>query len=93
MVNLFYTVFTLVFMCFSIFEEKANKLEEANMELQGRIEEMEEETGHLKRQQLMESEVKGKLREETSRLTAENMVCLCVRGECECIHPNRKTHF
>ncbi|XP_013869026.1 unconventional myosin-Vc [Austrofundulus limnaeus] len=57
----------------SIFEEKANKLEEAKMELQGRIEELEEETDHLNRQQLLEGEVKRKLREETSRLTAENM--------------------
>lgn len=92
MVNFIYTILILCFMCLSIFEEKANKLEEAKMELQGRIEELEEETDHLKRQQLMEGEVKRKLREETSRLTAENMVCLCVRGG-ECVHTNRHTHF
>uniref|UniRef100_A0A669F4F5 Myosin VC n=1 Tax=Oreochromis niloticus TaxID=8128 RepID=A0A669F4F5_ORENI len=55
------------------FEEKAEELEEAKRELQGRVEELEEENDHLKRQQLMENEVKSKLREETSRLTAENM--------------------
>ncbi|KAM6936964.1 unconventional myosin-Vc [Xenentodon cancila] len=55
------------------FEEKAKELEEAKEELKGRIEELEEENDHLKKQQLMESEVKRKLREETSRLTAESM--------------------
>ncbi|XP_047451958.1 unconventional myosin-Vc [Mugil cephalus] len=55
------------------FEEKAEELQEAKCELQGRVEELEEEIDHLKRLQLMESEVKRKLREETSRLTAENM--------------------
>ena len=65
-------------MLFRYFEDKANELEEAKEELQGRIEELEEENNHLKKQQLMESEVKRKLREETSRLTAENMVRLCV---------------
>lgn len=59
---------------FRYFEEKAEELEEAKRELQGRVEELEEENDHLKRQQLMENEVKSKLREETSRLTAENMV-------------------
>lgn len=59
---------------FRYFEEKAEELEEAKTELQGRVEELEEENDHLKRQQLMENEVKSKLREETSRLTAENMV-------------------
>lgn len=43
-------------------------------ELQARVEELEEENDHLKRQQLMESEAKSKLRQETSQLTAENMV-------------------
>ncbi|XP_008287953.1 unconventional myosin-Vc [Stegastes partitus] len=55
------------------FEEKADELEEAKRELESRVEELEEENEHLKRQQLMESEVKMKLRHETSRLTAENM--------------------
>ncbi|XP_061577627.1 unconventional myosin-Vc [Cololabis saira] len=55
------------------FEEKARELEEAREELRGRMEELEEENEHLKRQQLMEGEVKRKLREETSRLTAESM--------------------
>uniref|UniRef100_A0A3B4GUV7 Dilute domain-containing protein n=1 Tax=Pundamilia nyererei TaxID=303518 RepID=A0A3B4GUV7_9CICH len=49
------------------------ELEGEKRELQGRVEELEEENDHLKRQQLMENEVKNKLREETSRLTAENM--------------------
>lgn len=59
---------------FRYFEEKAEELEEVKRELQGQIEELEEENDHLKRQQLMESEAKSKLRQETSRLTAENMV-------------------
>lgn len=59
---------------FRYFEEKAEELEGEKRELQGRVEELEEENDHLKRQQLMENEVKSKLREETSRLTAENMV-------------------
>uniref|UniRef100_A0AAX7UXW9 Myosin VC n=1 Tax=Astatotilapia calliptera TaxID=8154 RepID=A0AAX7UXW9_ASTCA len=58
---------------FRYFEEKAEELEGEKRELQGRVEELEEENDHLKRQQLMENEVKSKLREETSRLTAENM--------------------
>ncbi|KAG7245476.1 hypothetical protein INR49_010927 [Caranx melampygus] len=55
------------------FEEKAEELEEVRRELLGRVEELEEENDHLKRLQLMQSEAKSKLREETSRLTAENM--------------------
>lgn len=58
------------------FEEKAEELEELKGELQGQIEELEEESDHLKRQQLMDSEAKIKLRQEISRLTAENMVCV-----------------
>uniref|UniRef100_A0A671VMH3 Myosin VC n=1 Tax=Sparus aurata TaxID=8175 RepID=A0A671VMH3_SPAAU len=53
--------------------EKAEELEELKGELQGQIEELEEESDHLKRQQLMDSEAKIKLRQEISRLTAENM--------------------
>uniref|UniRef100_A0A3Q3J0J8 Myosin VC n=1 Tax=Monopterus albus TaxID=43700 RepID=A0A3Q3J0J8_MONAL len=61
--------------CFFIrlFEGKAEELEEIRRDLQDRVEELEEENDHLKRQQLMESEAKRKLRQETSRLTAENM--------------------
>lgn len=92
MLHFFYVV-----MCFRLFEERAKELEEAKEELQGRIEELEEEKDHLSRQQLMEGEVKGKLREETSRLTAENMVRLCVRvGESGCMHATnnkRNTYF
>ncbi|XP_044050302.1 unconventional myosin-Vc isoform X2 [Siniperca chuatsi] len=55
------------------FEEKAEELEELKRELQDRVEELEEENDHLKRQRLMESEAKSKQRQETSRLTAENM--------------------
>ncbi|KAM9376468.1 unconventional myosin-Vc [Pholidichthys leucotaenia] len=55
------------------FEKKAEELEGARQELQSQIEELKEENDHLKRQQLMDSEIKMKLREETSRLTAENM--------------------
>nr|XP_020476628.1 unconventional myosin-Vc isoform X2 [Monopterus albus] len=56
-----------------LFEGKAEELEEIRRDLQDRVEELEEENDHLKRQQLMESEAKRKLRQETSRLTAENM--------------------
>lgn len=69
-----------MFFFFSYSEEKAEELEDAKRELQGRVEELEEENDHLKRQQLMENEAKKKLREETSRLTAENMVCECTKG-------------
>ncbi|XP_037624073.1 unconventional myosin-Vc [Sebastes umbrosus] len=55
------------------FEQKAEELEELKGELEGTVEELGEEKDHLKRQLLMESEAKIKLREETSRLTAENM--------------------
>nr|XP_020514595.1 unconventional myosin-Vc isoform X3 [Labrus bergylta] len=54
-------------------EEKAGELEEQKNELQEQLEELEEETDHLKRQQLMESEAKSKLRQDISRLTAENI--------------------
>lgn len=53
-------------------------MEELKTELQGQVEELEEENDHLKRQHLMASEAKIKLRQETSQLTAENMVCVCV---------------
>uniref|UniRef100_A0A3Q3KRB3 Myosin VC n=1 Tax=Mastacembelus armatus TaxID=205130 RepID=A0A3Q3KRB3_9TELE len=55
------------------FEEKAEELEEVKRELQSQVEELEEENDHLKRLQQIESEAKSKLRQETSRLTAENM--------------------
>ena len=64
-------------MLFRYFEEKAKELEEAKEELECKVDDLEEENDHLKRQQLMEGEVKRKLREETSHLTAVNMVC-CV---------------
>lgn len=59
---------------FRHFEEKSVELEELKRELQGQVEELEEENNHLKRQQLMESEARSKLRQETSRLATENMV-------------------
>lgn len=59
---------------FRHFEEKAEELEELKRELHGKVEELEEENDHLKRQLLMEMEAKSKLRQETSQLTAENMV-------------------
>lgn len=64
-------------MPFRLFEQKVEELEELQRELQDQVEELEEEMEHLKRQQLMESEAKSKLRQESSRLTAENMVCIC----------------
>lgn len=71
------------FWCFfRHFEEKAEELEELKRELQCRVEDLEEENNHLKRQQLMENEAKIKLTQETSRLTAENMVCVWIKYEC-----------
>ena len=61
------------------FEEKAEELEEVKRELQGQVEELKEEHYHLKRQLLMEGEAKIKLRHETSRLAAENMVCIDIK--------------
>ncbi|XP_053740826.1 unconventional myosin-Vc [Synchiropus splendidus] len=55
------------------FEEKVGELEETNRDLQQKLEEMREENDYLKRQQLMENEVKNRLRQEASQLTAENM--------------------
>lgn len=49
-------------------------------DLQGRIEELEEENEHLKRQQMIDNEIKRNLRQETSQLTAENMVGVHVKG-------------
>lgn len=43
-------------------------------DLQSQMEELEEENEHLKKQHMMASEAKTKLRQETSQLTAENMV-------------------
>lgn len=67
--------------CFRYFEEKLKELEELQNELQGHVEELEEENDHLKKQNMMVNEAKIKLRQETSLLTAENMVCVCV---CTC---------
>ncbi|XP_028306727.1 LOW QUALITY PROTEIN: unconventional myosin-Vc [Gouania willdenowi] len=54
------------------FEERVVKLEDANAEFQRKIEDLEEQNEHLLRQQQVESEIKKKLREEMSHLTAEN---------------------
>lgn len=67
--------------CFRSFEEKLKELEELQNELQGHVEELEEENDHLKKQNMMVNEAKIKLRQETSLLTAENMVCVCVPAE------------
>lgn len=55
-------------------EEKVKELEELRTELQSQVEELEEENDHIKRQHMMANEAKNKLRQETSQLTAENMV-------------------
>lgn len=64
--------------CFRYFEEKLKELEELQNDLQGHVEDLEEENEHLKKQNMMVNEAKIKLRQETSLLTAENMVCVCV---------------
>lgn len=61
---------------FRHFEEKAEVLEEVKRDLQGKVEDLQEENDHLKRQCMMESEAKSRLRQEASQLTAENMVCV-----------------
>lgn len=63
---------------FRYFEEKLKELEELQNELQGHVEDLEEENEHLKKQNMMVNEAKIKLRQETSLLTAENMVSVCV---------------
>ncbi|XP_075998597.1 unconventional myosin-Vc isoform X2 [Genypterus blacodes] len=55
------------------FKEQAEELEEVKRELQDKIEELQEENEHFRRLQLIESESKGRLRQEASRLTTENM--------------------
>lgn len=55
-------------------EEKVKELEELRADLHSQVDELEEENDHVKRQHMMANEVKNKLRQETSQLTAENMV-------------------
>uniref|UniRef100_A0A671KVK4 Uncharacterized protein n=1 Tax=Sinocyclocheilus anshuiensis TaxID=1608454 RepID=A0A671KVK4_9TELE len=45
-------------------------------EMERQMADLQEENEQLQKAQLSESEAKNKLRQETSRLTAENMVCL-----------------
>lgn len=58
-------------------EEKNREIEREREELEKRTEELEEKIEQLKRLQQTDNEAKNKLRQETSRLTAENMVCAC----------------
>lgn len=55
-------------------EERTKELEEVKEELQGQMQDLQEEKDYLKRQQLIESESRRRLRQETSQLAAENMV-------------------
>lgn len=60
-----------------LLEEKNGEGEREREEMEKRLEELEEKIKQLKRLQQAENEAKNKLRQETSRLTAENMVCVC----------------
>lgn len=61
-----------------LLEERNREIEIEKEETERRLEELEHEMKQIKRLQQTESEAKNKLRQETSRLTAENMVCVCV---------------
>ncbi|KAK7117256.1 hypothetical protein R3I94_022725 [Phoxinus phoxinus] len=54
-------------------EEKITESERRREEMEGQMADLQEENQQLQRAQLSESEAKSKLRQETSRLTAENM--------------------
>ncbi|XP_017562180.1 unconventional myosin-Vc isoform X1 [Pygocentrus nattereri] len=56
-----------------LLEERNRQSEREKEELERRLEEFEEEMEQIKRLQQAESEAKNKFRQETSRLTAENM--------------------
>uniref|UniRef100_W5LCH4 Myosin VC n=1 Tax=Astyanax mexicanus TaxID=7994 RepID=W5LCH4_ASTMX len=56
-----------------LLEERNRESTIEREEIQGRLEELEEEMEQLKRLHQTENETKNKLRQETSRLTAENM--------------------
>lgn len=66
-------------------------LEELKRDLQGKVEELQEENDHLRRQNMMESEAKSRLRQEASQLTADNMVCVDLKARrvtasvCKCL--------
>ncbi|MCI4382023.1 hypothetical protein PGIGA_G00258860 [Pangasianodon gigas] len=56
-----------------LLEERYRENERVREEMEKRLEELEEKIEHLKRLQQTDNEAKNKLRQETSRLTAENM--------------------
>lgn len=65
-------------------EEKITESERRREEMERQMADLQEENEQLQKAQLSESEAKNKLRQETSRLTAENMVC--VKGHAhDCI--------
>lgn len=59
-----------------LLEERNRDNEREREEMEKRLEELEEKIEQLKRHQQTDNEAKTKLRLETSRLTAENMVCV-----------------
>lgn len=60
-----------------LLEQRNREIERDQEEMKKRLEELEENLEQLKRLQQTDNEAKNKLRQETSRLTAENMVCVC----------------
>lgn len=67
-------------------ENKNKENEREKEEMEKRLEELEEKIEQLKRLQQSDNEAKNKLRQETSRLTAENMVCVCASNLCRWSH-------
>ena len=68
-------------------KQQLEELETDRTELQGRVEELYQENQQLLQQHLAESAAKTRLSQEASRLTADNMVCVCVFGMlvCDCM--------
>lgn len=60
-----------------LLEQRNRESERDREEMKNRLEELEEKIDQLKKLQQTDNEAKNKLRQETSRLTVENMVCVC----------------
>uniref|UniRef100_A0A8B9H7V3 Myosin VC n=1 Tax=Astyanax mexicanus TaxID=7994 RepID=A0A8B9H7V3_ASTMX len=75
-----------------LLEERNRESTIEREEIQGRLEELEEEMEQLKRLHQTENETKNKLRQETSRLTAENMVNMQYKFSLSLSHTHTHTH-
>lgn len=70
-------------------EEKITESERRREEMERQMADLQEENEQLQKAQLSESEAKNKLRQETSHLTAENMVCVKGHAQdyiCDYVH-------